>query len=196
MWGGGGKGALPQKTQAVESWLNTASCPAQLEENAGRCDWRSLPPYQGDSTACSDRQQGSNESFDPCLPCVIKLMTVFCVHSVLEHQQQQLDLPEARCWAALARGTICQSGRHAWTVHHMQFSTPSHMEAMNVNIPSAFRAPNLFCDTKCMTSSNFYSIFCMAESYTPISLSSLADTVDTNAVGLSAWQNSFDCIKK
>ncbi len=47
----------------------------------------------------------------------------------------------------------------------------SHMEAINVNIPSAFRAPNLFCDTKCMTSSNFYSIFCMAESYTPISLS-------------------------
>ncbi len=37
----------------------------------------------------------STERSDPCLPCMIKLMT-FCVHSVLEHQQQQLDLQEAR----------------------------------------------------------------------------------------------------
>jgi hypothetical protein len=37
-----------------------------------------------------------NKSFDPCLSCVIKLMTVFCVQLVLERQQQQLDLPEAR----------------------------------------------------------------------------------------------------
>jgi hypothetical protein len=28
-------------------------------------------------------------------PCVRKLMKVFCVHLVIEHQQQQLDLPEA-----------------------------------------------------------------------------------------------------
>jgi hypothetical protein len=27
-------------------------------------------------------------------------MMVFCVHSVLEHQQQQLDLPESRSLAA------------------------------------------------------------------------------------------------
>jgi hypothetical protein len=106
-----------------------------------------------------------------------------CVNSVLEHQ---LDLPEARITYNSVRS--------------------SHIEAMNVNIPTAFKAHNLFCVTKCMTNnlifsadttiSNFYSIFCMSESYTSISLSSLADTVDTNAVGLSAWQNSCDCMTK
>ncbi len=41
-------------------------------------------------------------TFDPCLTCVIrKLMAVFFVRSVLEHQQQQLDLPQSRSWAVL-----------------------------------------------------------------------------------------------
>jgi hypothetical protein len=31
-------------------------------------------------------------------------MTVFCVHSVLKHQQEQLDLPEAR----MSRARICK----------------------------------------------------------------------------------------
>jgi hypothetical protein len=38
-----------------------------------------------------ERRQGSSQSFDPCLPCLIKLMTMICVHSVLEHHQQQMD---------------------------------------------------------------------------------------------------------
>ncbi len=49
-------------------------------------------------------------------PCVIKLhTTVFCVHSVLEHEQQQLDLLEALSWAAIqtmASGTVRQGRRH------------------------------------------------------------------------------------
>jgi hypothetical protein len=57
-----------------------------------------------------------NYSFDTCLPCVIKLMMVFCVHSVLHQQQQQLVLSEARSWAApdkgKTRGTVRQGRRH------------------------------------------------------------------------------------
>jgi hypothetical protein len=48
----------------------------------------------------TEREPGSNMCFDPCLPFEIKLMTVFSVHLLLEHPQQQLDLPEARSWAA------------------------------------------------------------------------------------------------
>jgi hypothetical protein len=48
--------------------------------------------------------RGLTESFDPCLPCVLKLMSVFCVHSVLEHQQEQLYLPEDRSRAAPDQG--------------------------------------------------------------------------------------------
>jgi hypothetical protein len=102
-------------------------------------------------------------------------------------------------------GKVRQGRRHGPSITYNSLHR-SHIEAMNDKIPSAFRAPNLFCVTKYMTnslisledktSSNFYSIFCMAESYTPISLSSLADTVDTNPVGLSAWQNGFDCMTK
>ncbi len=38
-------------------------------------------------------------------------MTLFCVHSVIEDQQQQWYLPEACCWAAPDQEV-------AWTVHH------------------------------------------------------------------------------
>ncbi len=39
-------------------------------------------------------------SAGPCLPCVISLMSVFCVHLVIYQQLQQLGLTEARSWAA------------------------------------------------------------------------------------------------
>jgi hypothetical protein len=43
-----------------------------------------------------------------CFPCVIKLITVFHVHSVLEYQRQPLqDLPDARSWAAPDWGKWC-----------------------------------------------------------------------------------------
>ncbi len=35
-------------------------------------------------------------SADPCLPCRISIMSVFCVHLVIYQQLQQLGLPEAR----------------------------------------------------------------------------------------------------
>ncbi len=50
---------------------------------------------------------------------IIYFMTVFCVHSVQEHQQQSLYLLEARSWAASERGKLYSpSGKAAWTVHH------------------------------------------------------------------------------
>ncbi len=63
-----------------------------------------------------ERGQESNMSFDHAVfPCLIKLMKVFSVHSVQEHQQQQLDLPEARSRAAPETVTteqlISNSGR-------------------------------------------------------------------------------------
>ncbi len=46
-------------------------------------------------------------------------MPVFCVNSVLEHQQQQLNLPEARIWAAPVHGKrYGPPGKAAWIVHH------------------------------------------------------------------------------
>ncbi len=49
-------------------------------------------------------------------------MTVFCLHSVLEHQQQQLDLSEACCWAAPDQGK--RYGRWHAQVHHNLKSQP------------------------------------------------------------------------
>ncbi len=41
-------------------------------------------------------------SAGPCLPCVISVMSVFCIHLVI--YQQQLRLLEARSWAAPWQG--------------------------------------------------------------------------------------------
>jgi hypothetical protein len=82
---------------------------AQLVEGGVAC----TPLF---TVSTPERRQGS---IDPCLPCVIKLMTVFCVHSVLEHQQQQLDLPKTRSPAAPDKGKrYGPSGKAAWTVNH------------------------------------------------------------------------------
>jgi hypothetical protein len=80
-----------------------------------------------------ERRQGS---IDPCLPCMIKLMAVFCVHSILEHQQQQLDLPKARSPAAPDKGKrYGPSGKAAWTVHHntrLCHSSPASQQSFRV----------------------------------------------------------------
>jgi hypothetical protein len=50
-----------------------------------------------------------------------KVMAVFSVHSELEHQQKQLDLPEARSLAApdhRASGTVRQGRRHGPPSQH------------------------------------------------------------------------------
>ncbi len=53
---------------------------------------------------------------------------VLCtLHSVLEHQQHQLDLPEARSWAALDQDKrYGPSGKVEWTVHHNTNLTRLH----------------------------------------------------------------------
>ncbi len=52
-----------------------------------------------------------------------KLLTVFCVHSVLEYQQQQLDLSEPRSWAAPDKvQRYGASGQAAWTVLHVKIT--------------------------------------------------------------------------
>jgi hypothetical protein len=49
----------------------------------------------------------------------MKFLTVFCVHSLLEHQKQQLALPEAQSWAAPDQGKrYGLLGQSAWTVHY------------------------------------------------------------------------------
>ncbi len=59
----------------------------------------------------------SNQSFGPCLPCVIQITTVFCVHSVLEHLQQQLGSWSFQKLTAeqlqiRASGSVRQGRRH------------------------------------------------------------------------------------
>jgi hypothetical protein len=39
-----------------------------------------------------------------CLPCVISLISVFCVHFVIYQQLQQLGSPEPRSWSAPWQG--------------------------------------------------------------------------------------------
>ncbi len=70
------------------------------------------------------RAQRDGRGLDPCLPCVIKIMSVFCVHKLLEHKQLQLDLPEACIWAAPPAPEQgkrhCPSGKAAWTASILQ----------------------------------------------------------------------------
>ncbi len=60
----------------------------------------------------------------PCLPCMISLMSVFCVHLVIYQQLQQLDLPEARSWAAPRQGRRYRTPR-LWPAHHSTTNHPS-----------------------------------------------------------------------
>jgi hypothetical protein len=57
-------------------------------------------------------------TFHPCLPCA----TVFCVHSVLEHQQQQLDLLAAEQLQTRASGTV-----HEGRWHGPSISSKTHL---------------------------------------------------------------------
>ncbi len=67
-------------------------------------------------------------------------MTEFCVHWVLlEHLQQQLDLPDAQSWASPDQGKrYGPSGQAAWTVHHntnltrQGYSTPASQAGLRV----------------------------------------------------------------
>jgi hypothetical protein len=65
--------------------------------------------------------RGLTIEFRPMPSCVIKLMTVFSVHSVLENQQQQLDLPQSQLSSPRQGPCVVPygpSGRAAWTAHH------------------------------------------------------------------------------
>jgi hypothetical protein len=77
---------------------------------------------------------------------MIKLKEVLCVHSVLEHQQQQLYLPEARSCAASEQGKLYGPSRQAaWIVHHFQnhallgHSPPASRRAAVLGQRSSFR---------------------------------------------------------
>ncbi len=80
--------------------------------------------------------RGLNRVFTHAFLAWLKLTTVFCVHSVIEHQKQQLDLPEAHSWAATDQGKrFGPSWKVAWTVHHYtNLTSQGHSHAWRASV--------------------------------------------------------------